>query len=78
MRRGDGDQREIGPDRARDDDPTGERRYDSFVVRLWWEVGHRRLLRVDVEHTQSEAVVSARGVEIDWIGPRIADMIGEP
>jgi hypothetical protein len=53
----------------------GERRYDSFVVRLWREEGTVRLLRVAVEHVQSDAVASARGVGIEWIGVRIAELL---
>jgi len=66
------------PDRTRDMEAAGERVYDSFVVRLWREVGNRHLLRVEVEHTQSDGVANARGVEVDWIGARIADLLGEP
>ena len=53
----------------------GERRYDSFVVRFWREEGNVRLLRVEVEHAQSDAVASARGVEIEWIAVRIAELL---
>ncbi len=66
------------PDRPPPAAPAGERLYDSFVVRLWREVGNRRLLRVEVEHTQSDRVANARGVEVDWIGARIAELLGEP
>lgn len=67
----------MGSDEGRiDDDHTGERRYDSFIVRLWRAEGSVRLLRVEVEHAQSDAVASARGVEIDWIGVWIAQILG--
>jgi hypothetical protein len=73
------------PDRAQpepaepaEDDRTGERVYDSFVVRLWREVGNPRLLRVEVEHAQSGGAATARGVEIDWVGARIVDLVSEP
>jgi hypothetical protein len=56
---------------------AGERVYDAFVVRLWREVGNRRLLRVEVEHAQSGGVVGANGVEVGWIGPQIAVLLGE-
>jgi hypothetical protein len=56
---------------------TGERVYDSFVVRLWREVGSPSLLRVELEHAQSGGVAHARGVAWDWIGPRLAGLLGE-
>ena len=56
---------------------TGERVYDAFVVRLWRVVGNRRLLRVEVEHAQSGGVAGARGVDVEWIGPQIAVLLGE-
>ncbi len=78
MGSGAGSLSELDRDGSHGAGPSGERRYDSFVVRLWREVGSRRLLRVEVEHTQSDGVASARGVEIDWIGARIADLLEEP
>jgi hypothetical protein len=66
-----------GPEENQGGAMRGERRYDSFVVRLWRQVGQRRLLRVEVEHTQGNGVVRARGVEVDWIGGRIADLLEE-
>ena len=57
---------------------TGERVYDSFVVRLWREVGNPRLLRVEVAHAQGGEIVTARGVEVEWIGARIAGLLDEP
>ena len=61
-----------------ENDRTGERVYDSLVVRLWREVGNPRLLRVEVQHAQSGGVASARGVEVDYIGALIVDLVGEP
>jgi hypothetical protein len=66
------------PDQSSEEPLTGERVYDSFVVRLWREVGNPRLLRVEVQHAQSGGVASARGVEIDWVGALIVDLVGEP
>src|SRR5262245_55131412 len=59
------------------DGTAGERVYDSFIVRLWREVGNPRLLRVEVEHAQSGDVTSARGVAVDWIGPRVGGLLRE-
>ena len=71
------DKPEPEPDRTRDADLTGERVYDSFVVRLWREVGARRMLRVEVEHAQSGDTATARGVALGWIGGQIAALLGE-
>jgi hypothetical protein len=63
--------------RSRVEHLIGERVYDAFVVRLWRVVGSRRLLRVEVEHAQSGGVAGARGVDLEWIGPQIAVLLGE-
>lgn len=68
---------ESEPCQPAEDDRTGERVYDSFVVRLWREVGASRLLRVEVEHAQSGGTASARGVALAWIGAQIAAILGE-
>jgi hypothetical protein len=60
-----------------DDDRTGERVYDAFVVRLWREVGACRLLRVEVEHAQSGGTATARGVALGWVAAQIASILGE-
>ena len=64
-------------EQSAEDDRTGERVYDSFVVRLWREVGASRLLRVEIEHAQSGGTVTGRGVALGWIEARIADLLGE-
>ncbi len=41
--------------------------YDSFVVRLWRERASGRLLRAEVEHVQTGAVVVGRRIVPSWI-----------
>lgn len=60
-----------------EDDRAGERVYDSFVIRLWREVGACRLLRVEVEHAQSGGTATARSVALGWIGQQIAALLGD-
>jgi hypothetical protein len=71
------DEAEPEPGQPAEDDRTGERVYDSFVVRLWREVGAHRLLRVDVEHAQSGGTATARGVALGWIGAQISALLGD-
>lgn len=58
-----------------------ERRYDTFVVRLWRDLVSRRVLRAEVEHVQSGHRSERRwrttpdgaggGDGLDWIADQI-------
>jgi hypothetical protein len=62
-----------------------ERRYDTFVVRLWRDLVSRRVLRAEVEHVQSGHRVERHwsagdggGDGLEWIAEQIdGDADGE-
>ncbi len=69
------------------DDQTGgrsnpgpnQRRYDSFVVRLWSDPDDaHRLARVEVQHVQTERTWEAQGVDQAEIAVAIGDLLLGP
>jgi hypothetical protein len=65
-----GDQGTAGP---------GERRYDSFHVRLWSQPGSERLLRAEVRHIQTDLAETATAVPAVWLlDALLALLAGEP
>ena len=51
--------------------PSPERRYDTFVVRLWRDGATGRLLRAEVEHAATGERARATGPAHTWILDRI-------
>lgn len=56
----------------------GGRRYDAFVVRLWRDAGTGDVLRAEVEHVPSGALVRAAGVALGWVLDQIHTSLADP
>lgn len=52
--------------------PSGSRRYDSFMVRLWQDEESDSVLRLEVEHIQAGLSMQAKQGTLDWILPAIS------
>ena len=65
------DRFDAGPNPSR-----GHRQYDSFVVRLWSDPADAyRIMRVEVQHVQTERTWEAQGVDHAEIAAAIGDML---
>ena len=55
----------------------GDRGYDSFVIRVWTDLGTREWLRAEVEHVQTGSIAQSERVHPGWITDRLKDHIAD-